>query len=156
MTTMTRRKNLTLLQVDHVATKREKVVLVSLIQVLPFQTLFATHLGTELLATTSNKFQRYSSAEGSSEDDGDYLQNKKHKSKKRKPARTVKDFELPRFSSRNGKALPNYDENAMFTDLSDEDEEEGYEMGAVYEDPGSSPSLLSFLDPFADRGSNGT
>lgn len=149
MTMMTRRKNLTLLQVDHVATKREKVVLVSF---HPGSSRLCSqlNLGIELLATTTNKFQRYSSAEGSSEDDGDYLQNKKHKSKKRKPARTVKDFELPRFSSRNGKALPNYDENAMFTDLSDEDEEEGYEMGAVYEDPGSSHSLVSFLIAFTD------
>ncbi|GAA5881326.1 hypothetical protein JCM3774_002875 [Rhodotorula dairenensis] len=60
-----------------------------------------------------------------SEDDGDYVQNKKkHSSKRRKvaPKRTQRDFELPRFSSRNGKALPNYNEADMFSDLSGSDD----------------------------------
>lgn len=91
-------------------------------------------------AAASNKFQSYSSAEGSSEEDEEYTANKKYVSKKKrsKPARTVRDFEMPRFSSRNGKALPNYNESAMFSDLSAEDEEFA-EEGGWAEDPGSSP-----------------
>ncbi|GAA6007757.1 hypothetical protein JCM11491_003954 [Sporobolomyces phaffii] len=81
----------------------------------------------------SNKFQSYSSAEGSSDEDEDYTGNKKYKSKKRKPARTVRDFEMPRFSSRNGKALPNYNESAMFSDLSEDEEEGEYDGGWVEE-----------------------
>ncbi|GAA5981210.1 hypothetical protein JCM5350_006062 [Sporobolomyces pararoseus] len=82
-----------------------------------------------------NKFQSYSSAEGSSEEDEEYT-NKKYKSKKKnKRPRTVRDFEMPRFSSRNGKALPNYNENAMFSELSEEDEEDGYGDSWATEDP---------------------
>ena len=43
---------------------------------------------------------------------------------------------MPRFSSRNGKALPNYNENAMFSELSEEDEEDGYGDSWATEDPG--------------------
>lgn len=71
---------------------------------------------------------RDSSEDGSSEDDdGDYIQNKKKHVKKRRGGkkRTARDFELPRVSSRNGKALPNYNEAEMFSDLSDSDD--GYE-----------------------------
>lgn len=45
--------------------------------------------------------------------------------------RTQRDFELPRVSSRNGKALPNYNEADMFSDLSDEYSDDGWE----YETP---------------------
>ncbi|KWU44413.1 hypothetical protein RHOSPDRAFT_18100, partial [Rhodotorula sp. JG-1b] len=70
-----------------------------------------------------------------SEDDGDYVQNKKkHGSKRRKtaPKRTQRDFEMPRFSSRNGKALPNYNEADMFSDLSGSDD--GFSYGVDEED----------------------
>ena len=66
-----------------------------------------------------------------SEDDGDYVQNKKkHGSKRRKtaPKRTQRDFEMPRFSSRNGKALPNYNEANMFSDLSGSDDGFSYDI----------------------------
>ncbi|GAA5902083.1 hypothetical protein JCM5296_006600 [Sporobolomyces johnsonii] len=85
-------------------------------------------------SAASNKFERPSSEAESSEDD--YVQNKKHKTKKRRAAtakRSARDFEMPRVSSRNGKALPNYNENDMFSDLSGSDD--GYEYDeAAYED----------------------
>ncbi|GAA5880624.1 hypothetical protein JCM8547_006042, partial [Rhodosporidiobolus lusitaniae] len=75
--------------------------------------------------------------ESSSDGGGDdYVQNSKKKgvsSKRRKSRsgggsskRTARDFELPRLSSRNGKALPNYNEADMFDAISGSDEEDGY------------------------------
>lgn len=98
-----------------------------------------------------NKFERAvaDSEEGSSADDDDYVQNNKkksaHSSRRRstkasssKRAISTRDFEMPRLSSRNGKALPNYNEAEMFdgTDFEDESEtEEGYDYGTpVYEE----------------------
>lgn len=68
--------------------------------------------------------------ESSSTDDSasdDYASSARPK-KRRAPAkkkRTARDFEMPRFSSRNGKQLPNYNEAAMDWDLSATDEEYG-------------------------------
>lgn len=79
-----------------------------------------------------NRFERESSAHDteSSEDDGEYVQNKKKPPKRRKPASRLsqRDFELPRFSSRNGKALPNYNEAEMFSDISGSDDGFTYEV----------------------------
>ncbi|GAA6063751.1 hypothetical protein JCM10212_005709 [Sporobolomyces blumeae] len=92
-------------------------------------------------APSSTKFDRHSDQDESSEDDDDdeYYSSKKPKSKKRRThasasssSRSVREFEIPRLSSRNGKALPNYDENAMFSDLSEEDDE--YEYPTVEEE----------------------
>lgn len=46
---------------------------------------------------------------------------------------------MPRFSSRNGKALPNYNESAMFSDLSDDDEEAEFGDSWATEDQSQSP-----------------
>ncbi|BGP09052.1 ATP-dependent DNA helicase Hrp3 [Rhodotorula toruloides] len=84
--------------------------------------------GKSRASSTMSRTVRDSSEDGSSEDDdGDYIQNKKKHVKKRRGGkkRTARDFELPRVSSRNGKALPNYNEAEMFSDLSDSDD--GYE-----------------------------
>ncbi|GAA6002896.1 chromatin-remodeling ATPase CHD1 [Rhodotorula paludigena] len=78
---------------------------------------------------------RDSDADDSEDEDGDYVQNKKAlRAPKRRAAaasgsrkRTQRDFELPRVSSRNGKALPNYNEADMFSDLSDEYSDDGWE-----------------------------
>ncbi|TNY18474.1 P-loop containing nucleoside triphosphate hydrolase protein [Rhodotorula diobovata] len=72
----------------------------------------------------------------STDEDGDYIQNKKHHKKRPRGAaakRSVRDFELPRVSSRNGKALPNYDESEMFSGISDSDEEEWEYEASGYE-----------------------
>ncbi|GAA5835946.1 hypothetical protein JCM11251_006610 [Rhodosporidiobolus azoricus] len=85
--------------------------------------------------------------DASSDDgDGDYIQNKKKPPKRRKPSGrsgggggggsrfNARDFEMPRLSSRNGKALPNYNESEMFgSDLDSEEDE--YDYGTpVYEE----------------------
>ncbi|GAA5936558.1 uncharacterized protein JCM15063_001921 [Sporobolomyces koalae] len=102
-----------------------------------------TKKGKGRAPAASNKFESYSSAEGSSDEDEDYT-NKKYKAKKRKPARTVRDFEMPRFSSRNGKALPNYNESAMFSELSEEDED--FEQEGSWEDPAAVESNEDAID----------
>jgi len=85
--------------------------------------------------------------ESSSDEDGDYIQNKKKHPKKRARAaakRTARDFELPRVSSRNGKALPNYDESGMFDGISDSDDE-GWEYDASAVEQEQRASLVLFL-----------
>ncbi|KPV71789.1 uncharacterized protein RHOBADRAFT_49029 [Rhodotorula graminis WP1] len=76
--------------------------------------------------------------ESSTDEDGDYIQNMKTHPKKRARGaakRTARDFELPRVSSRNGKALPNYDESGMFDGISDSDDEGWeYDASAVEQD----------------------
>ncbi|GAA6034484.1 hypothetical protein JCM8097_005352 [Rhodosporidiobolus ruineniae] len=77
--------------------------------------------------------------ESSEDEDGEYGRSSKKKGSSsrrtggggrggggKKKKLSMDDFALPRLSSRNGKALPNYNESAMFgSDLSDSDE--GYE-----------------------------
>ncbi|GAA6018197.1 hypothetical protein JCM10207_002864 [Rhodosporidiobolus poonsookiae] len=76
--------------------------------------------------------------DASSEDeDDDYVQNKKkhptgsssrrRKSKGGGGKRSMSDFALPRISSRNGKALPNYNEAEMFDDSEFDASDDGYE-----------------------------
>ncbi|BGP17107.1 ATP-dependent DNA helicase Hrp3 [Rhodosporidiobolus nylandii] len=82
------------------------------------------------------------SASSSDGGDDDYIQNKKKAkhptatSRRRSKAksssstshrRSVRDFEMPRLSSRNGKALPNYNEADMYGSDLDSEEDEGYE-----------------------------
>lgn len=82
----------------------------------------------------------------STDEDGDYIQNKKHHKKRPRGAaakRSVRDFELPRVSSRNGKALPNYDESEMFSGISDSDEEEWEYEASGYEQEQRASAALS-------------
>jgi hypothetical protein len=94
-----------------------------------------------------NKFERAIAEEGSSEnDDDDYVQNNKKKTSSRRRSKAnsskrgmaARDFEMPRLSSRNGKALPNYNEAEMFggSDFEEESEDgEEYDNGTpVYEE----------------------
>ncbi|GAA5820670.1 hypothetical protein JCM3770_004959 [Rhodotorula araucariae] len=83
--------------------------------------------------TSDDEDEAESNDSDDSEDDGDYVQNKKTHPKKRRHAaakRSARDFELPRVSSRNGRALPNYNEAAMYSDLASDESDDGYEYDA--------------------------
>lgn len=68
----------------------------------------------------------FQSHESSAEESSDYATSRRKKSKKGKSRMTTEDFEIPRISSRNGRELPNYNEENMHIDLSDEDDETFY------------------------------
>lgn len=88
----------------------------------------------------SNTFQRRASVSESSEEDYGGPSQKKRKRKLQK--RSVREFEMPRISSRNGKQLPNYNEAEMDFDLSGTDDGAPY---AAEEEKGESP-LTSIVD----------
>lgn len=80
----------------------------------------------------TNTFQRRASISESSEEDYGGPSHKKRKRKLQK--RSVKEFEMPRISSRNGKQLPNYNEAEMDFDLSESDD--GLPYAAAEEEKG--------------------
>lgn len=96
---------------------------------------------------TSNTFARRPSFSASDEEDYGAVARK---TKRRagggggsQKERSVREFELPRLSSRDGKQLPNYNEAAMDFGLTEsEDEYEGY--GGAAEEKGA--SLVLFLE----------
>ncbi|KAK4054266.1 ATP-dependent DNA helicase Hrp3 [Microbotryomycetes sp. JL201] len=75
-----------------------------------------------------------SSGESSDEFSVSIKAAKRRKSQTKKgKRRTARDFEMPRFSSRNGKELPNYNEAANNWDLTESEDEDDYESGDVAE-----------------------
>ncbi|KAI5476979.1 ATP-dependent DNA helicase Hrp3 [Pseudohyphozyma bogoriensis] len=90
-------------------------------------------------ARASNTFKEASVGTSDSEEDDDSYGNKSKKKKGGK--RSAKEFEVPRYSSRNGKELPNYNEAAVDWDLSESDDDYGRAAYAVYEDKGVEDSI---------------
>ncbi|KAM0789450.1 hypothetical protein ACM66B_000272 [Microbotryomycetes sp. NB124-2] len=95
-------------------------------------------------AGSTTSFNRNLQASSSSDDSGSDSSSseefnvstkaaKKRKTQRQKGTkrRTARDFEMPRFSSRNGKELPNYNEAANNWDLSESEDEDEYDSGDV-------------------------
>ncbi|KAK4054612.1 ATP-dependent DNA helicase Hrp3 [Microbotryomycetes sp. JL221] len=91
----------------------------------------------------SSESEEDSSSASSSSSEEEYAtsikaaRRQKAASKRKGKRRTARDFEMPRFSSRNGKELPNYNEavNYDFSDSDDEfDDGSGYADDATEED----------------------
>jgi chromodomain-helicase-DNA-binding protein 1 len=104
-----------------------------------FSSPIALPLTRSRAGTASNTFHRRATPSDSSEEEYDRAPSKKKKRRSTIAAskRSVREFEMPRVSSRNGKQLPNYNEAQMDFDLSESDDGEGGGYSAATEEKGA-------------------